>query len=165
MAATFNPQAAADQARNAYRNVTAQLGLLALDTAIPEAVGALAEKTVDQTREAYDRSKDALEASITTFERSFDAAGWGAAAFNRKIIDIAQRNVNSGFDLANSLAGAKNLSEMMVELQADYWQKLLGALTSQAEEVRALSTKLAAAAGEPLKEQVKRGVDELRKAN
>jgi len=35
----------------------------------------------------------------------------------------------------------------------------------QAEEVRALSTKMAAAAGEPLKEQVKRGVDELRKAN
>ena len=68
MAATFNPQTAADQARNAYRNVTAQLGLFALDTAIPEAVGALAEKTVDQTREAYDRSKDALEASITTFE-------------------------------------------------------------------------------------------------
>jgi hypothetical protein len=53
----------------------------------------------------------------------------------------------------------------MVELQTDYWQKLLGALTSQAEEVRALSTKLAAAAGEPIKEQVKRGVNELRKAN
>ena len=52
MAATFNPQAAADQARNAYRNVTAQLGLLALDTAIPEAVRALDEKTVSQTREA-----------------------------------------------------------------------------------------------------------------
>jgi hypothetical protein len=85
-------------------------------------------------------------------------------AFNRKIIDIAQRNVNSGFDLAKSLAGAKNLSEM-VELQAVYWQKLLGALTSQVEEVRVLSAKVAAAAGEPLKEQVKRGVDELRKAN
>jgi hypothetical protein len=52
MTATFNPQAAADQARNAYRNVTAQLGLLALDTAIPEAVRALDEKTVSQTREA-----------------------------------------------------------------------------------------------------------------
>ena len=85
-------------------------------------------------------------------------------AFNRKIIDIAQRNVNSGFDLAKSLAGAKNLSEM-AELQAAYWQKLLGTLTSQVEEVRALSTKLVAAAGEPLKEQVKRGVDEPRKAN
>jgi len=93
MAATFNPQAAADQARNAYRNVTAQLGLLALDTAIPEALGAVAKKTVGQTRDAYDRSKDALEASIATFERSFDAAGWGAAAFNHKIMDIARRAV------------------------------------------------------------------------
>jgi hypothetical protein len=48
---------------------------------------------------------------------------------------------------------------------AAYWQKLLGTLTSQAEEVRALVTKVAAAAGEPLKAQVQRGVDELRKAN
>ena len=146
MNATSNPQAAADQARNAYRNVTAQLGLLALDTAIPEALGAVAEKTVDQTREAHDRSKDALEASIATFERSFDAAGWGAAAFNHKIIDIAQRNLNSGFDLANSLAGAKNLAEI-VELQAAYWRKQFSALTAQAEEVRALSTKVVADAG------------------
>ena len=80
-----------------------------------------------QTREAYDRSKDALEASIATFGRSCDAAGWGAAAFNRKIIDIAQRNLNSGFDLANSLAGAKNLAEI-VELQAAHWRKQFGAL-------------------------------------
>ena len=134
------------------------------DAAVPETVRAMVEKAVDQSREVYDRSKDALDASVATLERTFDAAGQGAVAVNRKIIDIAQRNVNSGFDLAKSLAGAKNLSEM-VELQAAYWQKLLGALTSQAEEVRALSTKVAAAAGEPLKEQVKRGVDELRKAN
>jgi len=91
MTATFNPQAVADQAPNTYRNVTAQLGLLGLDTAIPEAVRALAEKTVGQSRQAYDRSKDAFEASVATFERSFDAAGQGATAFNRKIIDIAQR--------------------------------------------------------------------------
>jgi phasin len=144
--------------------VTTQLGQLGLDTSVPEAVRAIAEKSVAQTREFYDRSNDALDASVATFEKTFDAAGQGAAAFNRKIIDIAQRNVNSGFDLAKSLAGAKNLSEM-VELQTAYWQKLLGTLKSQAEEVRALSTKMAAAASEPLKEQVKRGADELRKAN
>ena len=85
----------------------------------------MAEKAVDQTREVYDRSKDALDASVATFERTFDAAGQGAVAFNRKIIDIAQRNVNSGFDLAKSLAGAKNLAEM-VELQAAYWRKQFG---------------------------------------
>ena len=153
---TSNPQTLGERARKNYRDVTNP------DTSVPEAVRAMAGKAVDQSREVYDRSKDALDASVATLERTFDVAGQGAVAFNRKIIDIAQRNVNSGFDLAKSLAGAKNLSEM-VELQAAYWQKLLNTLTSQAEEVRALATKMAAAAGEPLKEQVKRGVDELRK--
>ena len=153
MTATFNPQAAADQAPNTYRNVTAQLGLLGLDTAIPEAVRALAEKTVGQSRQAYDRSKDAFEASVATFEKSFDAAGQGATAFNRKIIDIAQRNVNSVFDLAKSLAGAKKLTDI-VELQAAYWRKQFDALTAQAEEVRTLSTKVTADAAAPIKAQV-----------
>ena len=158
MIAAFNPQTAAEQGRKNYRDVTTP------DAPVPETVRAMVEKAVDQSREVYDRSKDALDASVATLERTFDAAGQGAVAFNRKLIDIAQRNVNSGFDLAKSLAGAKNLSEM-VEFQAAYWQKLLGTLVSQAEEVRALSTKVATAAGEPLKEQVKRGMDELRKAN
>ena len=164
MNATHNPQAAADQARDAYRNVTAQLGLLGLNPAIPEGVRSLAEKTVSQTRQVYDRSSDALDAAVATFEQTFDAAGQNAAAFNRKIIDISRRNLDSVFDLATSLAGAKDLVDI-VELQRAHWQKQFGALKSQAEEVCALATKVAAAAGEPLNEQVKRGVDELRKAN
>ena len=132
MDATSNPQTTAEQSRKNYRDVTTP--------AVPEAVRAMVEKAVDQSREVYDRSKDALDASVATLERTFDAAGQGAVAFNRKMIDIAQRNVNSGFDLAKSLAGAKNRSDM-VELQAAYWQKLLGTLASQAEEVRALSTE------------------------
>lgn len=160
----FNPQAAADQARNSYRNVTAQLGLLGLDTSIPEAVRSAAEKTVAQSREAYDRSKDALDASVATFERSIDAAGQGAVAFNRKVVDIVQRNLNSVFDLAKSLAGAKNLADI-VELQAAYWQKQFSALTVQAEEIRALSTKVTAAAAQPIKAHVTRGMDEVRRPN
>jgi hypothetical protein len=62
--------------------VTDQLGALGLDTAVPEGVRAMAEKSVAQTREVYDRSKTALDASVATFERAFDAAGQGAAAFN-----------------------------------------------------------------------------------
>jgi phasin len=162
MNATSNPQTAAEQARNSYRDVTAQLGQLGLDTSVPEAVRAIAEKSVAQTREFYDRANDALDASVATFEKTFEAAGQGAAAFNRKIIDIAQRNVNSGFDLAKSLAGAKNLAEM-VELQAAHWRKMFATLTSQAEEVRALSTMVTAAAAEPIKAHVTNGMDEMRK--
>ena len=161
---TSNPRAAAEQAPKNYRDVTAQRGVVGLDTSVPEAVRAMAEKTVAQTREVYERSKGTLDASIEMFERTFDAAGQGAVAFNRKIIDIAQRNVNSVFDLAKNLASAKDFAAV-VELQTAYWQKQFSALTTQAEEVRALSTEVTADAGEPLKAHLKRGVDELEKVN
>jgi hypothetical protein len=79
MNATSNPQAAAEQASKNYRDVTAQLGLLGLDTSVPEGVRATADKSVAQTHEFYDRSRDALDASLSTLERTFDAAGQGAA--------------------------------------------------------------------------------------
>jgi phasin len=163
MNTTSHSQAASEQVRKNYRDVTAKLGLLGLDTSIPEAVRAMAEKSVAQTREVYDRSKDALDASIEMFERTFDATGQGAAAFNRKIIELAQRNVNSGFDLAKSLAGARNLAEI-VELQAAHWRKQVDTLTAQAEEVRALSAKVTAEAAKPLKAHVTNGMEALRKA-
>jgi hypothetical protein len=87
---------------------------------------------------------------LTAFERSFDAAGQGAAAFNRKIVDIARRNVDASFDLATSLAGAKTFVDML-ELHAAFWRRQLGVLTGQAEEVRALSTRVTADAAEPIK--------------
>jgi Phasin protein len=49
--------------------------------------------------------------------------------------EAAQHNANSSFDLAKSLAGAKNLAEVM-ELQGAYWRKQLDILMAQAEEVR-----------------------------
>ena len=156
MTETYNPQA--DQARAAYRKMTDQLGRLGLDTAVPEGVRALAEKAVAQSREAYDRSWEAFDASLTTFERSFDAAGQGAAAFNRKIVDLARRNVDASFDLATSLAGAKDLADM-VDLQAAFWRNQFGILTAQAQEVRALSTRVTAAATEPIKSQMERTMD------
>jgi phasin len=156
MTATPNPQRATDQARNTYRRMTDQLGNLGFDTAAPEGVRALAENTVAQTRQAYARSLDAFDASLTTFERSFDAAGQGAAAFNRKIVDIARRNVDASFDLASSLAGARNLTDI-VELQSAFWRKQFAVLTAQAEEVHALSAKVTADAAEPIRSQMARG--------
>ena len=62
------------------------------------------------------------------------------------------------------MAGAKKLTDI-VELQAAHWRKQFDALTTQAEEVRTLSTKVVADAGEPLKGHLMNSMDELRKAN
>src|SRR5215475_8802355 len=104
MTPTQSPQVAAAEApRETFRKAAKEFESFKLDTTVPESVRALAEKTVNQSREAYERGKDALEEAIDALERSFDAAGQGATAFNRKLIDLAQRNLNSAFDLAKSL--------------------------------------------------------------
>jgi phasin len=134
---------------------------MTLDTALPEAARELAEKSLAETREAYERSKSALEAALETLARSFDSLSQGSAALNRKIIEIAHRNVSSGFDLARSLATAKNIAEV-VELRAIYWRKQLSSLAVQAEEVHELSAKLAADIAAPIKAHVSRSMEKLR---
>jgi phasin family protein len=86
-------------------------------------------------------------------KKVLDAAAQGATALNRKVLDITQRNVNSGFDLAKSLAGAKTIPET-VELQAGYWREQIGTLAEQTEELVDLSTKVAADTLEPIKAQI-----------
>ena len=150
MSDTYSPQVAAEQARDAFRKAAQEFETLKLDTTVPESVRALAEKTVNQSREAYERGKEQLEEAIDALERSFDAAGQGATAFNRKLIDLAQRNLNSAFDLAKKLAGAKTLGEIL-ELQSTFIRSQFDVFANQAGEIRALTTKIAADTTEPIK--------------
>ena len=158
MSDTFSPQVAAEQARDAFRKAAQEFETLKLDTTVPESVRALAEKTVNQSREAYERGKEQLEEAIDALERSFDAAGQGATAFNRKLIDLAQRNLNSAFDLAKKLAGAKTLGEIL-ELQSTFIRSQFDVFANQAGEIRALTTKIAADTTEPIKHQMTRTFD------
>jgi hypothetical protein len=56
------------------------------------------------------------------------------------------------------LAGTKTVPEA-VELQTGYWQKQVGTLSKQVEELCALSTKVATDTFEPIKAQVARGMN------
>jgi phasin len=141
----------------------AQFEDLATETKVPEAMRDLAEKNIAQTREVYERYKDAVEATLETLEKSFATAGQGTTALNRKFTDILRRNIDSGFDLAKSLAGAKTLADAM-EVQAAYWHKQLDALAAQAEEMRTLSAQVTADTAEPITAHLARGMEELRKA-
>jgi len=151
---------AAERARGTYRKTATRFEEFAYDGQMPESMRALAEKSVVQTRELYVHS---LEAVLESWESFLVAAGQGTVALNRKAIDIARRNINSGFGLAQRLAGARNLAEAM-ELQATYWRNQVGELSSQAGEMRTLSTKVTADVAAPIKAQVARGMKGLHKA-
>jgi hypothetical protein len=153
------PKAAANKAHGAYRKTAGQFEKFAHDAQMPESMRILAEKSVVRTRELCEHS---LEAALQSWQRFVDA-GQGAVALNRKAIDIARHNINSGFDLAVRLAAAKNVAEAM-ELQAAYWRKQLSELATQAGEMRTLSTRVTADVAAPIKAQVTRGMKVLHKA-
>jgi len=65
-----------------------------------------------------------------------EAANQNAAEVNRKVVEITQRNLNLGFELAKSLArGAGNPTEI-VRVQTSFWRKQFDELATQAEEAR-----------------------------
>jgi hypothetical protein len=125
----------------------------------PASMRALMEGKVNQTRALYQHSTDAFQAAFESWESSLDAFGQGAVTLNRKIMDIAGNNINTGFDLATRLVASNNLAEAM-EVQTAYWRKQFSELRMQAEEVRALLQKVASNVLEPIKAQVARDIDD-----
>jgi hypothetical protein len=77
-----------------------------------------------------------LEAAMHSIAKLLDAANQNAAAINRKVVEIAQKNVNASFDLAKSLAEVARTPSAIVVVQTRYWRAQIGDLISQAEEAR-----------------------------
>jgi hypothetical protein len=122
VAAKLRNDIAAEKVRESHRMIDAQFEPLQRSQ-VPDTLRLLAERNVAQTRELYENSKNILQAMLESWQKSFGAAGQGAAALNRRVADLAERNINTGFDLATDLAGARNLAEVM-QLQATCWRKL-----------------------------------------
>lgn len=115
---------AAEMVRETHRKTTALIEQFP-GTQVPDTFRVLAERNVAHTRELYEGSKNTLQAVLESWQKSFGAAGEGVVALNRRFIDLAERNINTGFDLATGLAGARNMAEIM-ELQSAYWRTVLG---------------------------------------
>jgi hypothetical protein len=97
-----------------------------------------------------------LNGAVDTLEKSLKAAMPAAAALNRKLVDIAQTNMNSGMELARDLAGARTPLEAM-RLQMNYWHDNMGLFEAQAQELRAVSAEFMAKTAEPIRAHMRRG--------
>ena len=96
----------------------------------------------------------AAESAAESWQRFLDAARLGTVEVNRLLLDIGQRNIASGFELARSLATARTPIEA-VQLQLAFFDERMRTLLHQAEALRALSVDLVARANEPIREQLR----------
>lgn len=123
----------------------------------PEAVRASAEKTIAQFRDAYAQTRQTFEEATAAVEASLEQANRGSAELNAKVMELAQRNVNAGLDLARKLASVRSQTEAM-ELQAGFMREQFDAMQSQAEEMQQLGARIATEASQPFQQQVTRAV-------
>jgi phasin len=117
---------------------------------IPAAFREMAEKSVSQAKDTWDRMKTASEEATDVLEDSYSTAAKGSADYGLKLIDVARANANAAFDYASELLTVKSLSEF-VEISTSHARKQFETATAQARELTTLAQKVANEAAEPIK--------------
>src|SRR3954451_2055031 len=120
---------------------------------IPAAFRELAEKSVSQAKETYERMKSAAEEATDVLEDTYATATKGASDYGLKMIEAARANTNANFDFFGQLLTLKSYSEL-VELSTAHARKQFEAVTAQTKNVAALAQKVATDTAEPVKESV-----------
>ena len=117
---------------------------------IPAAFREMAEKSVSQAKETYEKMKSAAEEATDVLEDTYATATKGVSDYGLKVIEAARENTNAAFDFASQLMTVKSLSEM-VELSTAHSRKQFETLTAQSKELVTIAQKVAADAAEPVK--------------
>ena len=118
---------------------------------IPTAFRDIAEKSVSQAKETYEKMKSAAEEATDVLEDTYATASKGVADYGLKLIEVARENTDAAFDFATRLITAKSLAEI-VELSTAHTRKQFEAVTAQSKELAAIAQKVATDSAEPLKE-------------
>lgn len=100
---------------------------------IPSQIRDLAEKNVEQAREAFLGFISAAQKATGATE----ALPSGAAATITKAMSFAEENVKAAFDLAQKLVHAKDVQEILA-LQTAFAKAQLMAMQTQAKELGAV---------------------------
>ena len=96
---------------------------------------ALAEKSVEQAKQAFDIFISAAQHAVSTAETQAATAQAGAKQVGELAMGFAERNIASSFEFAQKLLQAKKPKDVMA-LHAEYVNTQIPALTDQAKERR-----------------------------
>lgn len=110
------------------------------DFGVPPEMRALAEKSVEQARKAFDGFVNAAEKATAEFQQQAKTAQVSARDVAHKAIAYAEQNVASSFDLAQKLVAARDIHEV-VKLHGDYVRRQMEVLAEQARDLGQTAAK------------------------
>ena len=125
---------------------------------MPEAFREMAEKNVEQTRDAYAKARIASEEAVNSLANTYETASKRAADYNNKLIEITRTNMRAAFDYVQQLLGAKSPSELM-ELSTAQMRKQFESVSAQSRELCALAQELATEAAGTINTSVSKALN------
>jgi phasin len=127
-------------------------------TDAPRAFSEVAEKSVMQTKETYEKMSDASTEAANLIKTSSSTALKGLQDYNNKFLEFAHTNTNAAFDFLQKLNDVKSPSEFM-ELSTEHARAQTQTLTEQTKALAELAQKIALAGAKPLQEGVAKAVN------
>lgn len=103
----------------------------------------------EAAREALESGEQTAKQSAQAAEQSYSAATEGLREMQLKLIDMAQANINAMFEFMRQIARASGPSDVVATWTAQ-GRKQFETMTAQANELTALSQKIATSSTAPI---------------
>jgi phasin len=112
-----------------------------LNFEVPAEMKMIAEKTMEQAREAFDSFMNATKEAVSQAETRATTARSGAKDVVELAVKFSEQNIATSFEFALRLMQAKDAKEITA-IHSEYVSKQVTALTEQAKELSKHTTKL-----------------------
>ena len=117
---------------------------------IPEQLRDATDQAVGQARKAFEQFLDATHKAVSQVEGSAKTMGDNAADARRKALDYAEENIAASFEVAQKLARAQTMEEIM-KIQQEYLEKRVSAAMTQGQQFGGMMSRAASASMDKVK--------------
>lgn len=135
----------------------------AKDARIPENIQAIAEDSVNKTREVYEKLNTVTKDGVKVVEDVMVAAHAGAKTIGEKVLRNTEVNTEAAFDAAQAIARAKTIPEA-IRLQTTFMQQQMAVAGAQTKELFELSAKVAQQTFETVNSATSKAFEQMKKA-
>jgi phasin len=121
----------------------------------------VAEKGVEQSKEAFSKMKSGAETTQKALESTFETAKTAGNELSLRTIAALRANADAGFSHLEALIAVKSPSEF-IELQTAFLRKQVEKGVEQAKEFQAVTTKAAEDVSKPFKDVFEKALKDLK---
>ena len=123
----------------------------------------MADKSVNQTKEAYAKVKAVAEDTTKAIETTLETAQAGTVELSLKAIDAARGNAEHSLSHMEAMLGVKSVAQM-IELQTGFFRKQAEMMADQAKAMQEAARKVAEDVSKPVKTVTDKAMTEFKAA-